>query len=101
MILTSGQSHALQLFCSGENLLLLGDPGTGKSTLISVIVQQAEKNGKRVAKTNEEQNVIQTIRNQVIVNIQILRVVVRKKKRHTTPGQNKSIGINPNTIRLL
>ena len=51
MILTSGQSHALQLFCSGENLLLLGDPGTGKSTLISVIVQQAEKNGKRVAKT--------------------------------------------------
>lgn len=51
MILTSGQSQALQLFCSGENLLLLGDPGTGKSTLISVIVQQTEKNGKRVAKT--------------------------------------------------
>ena len=51
MVLTNGQLSALQLFCSGENLLLLGDSGTGKSTLISAFVQQAEQSGKRVAKT--------------------------------------------------
>ena len=51
MILTKGQAQALKLFDSGENLLLLGDPGTGKSTLISAIVQRAEQRGKRVAKT--------------------------------------------------
>lgn len=51
MVLTNGQLSALQLFCSGENILLLGDSGTGKSTLISAFVQQAEQSGKRVAKT--------------------------------------------------
>ncbi|MGN0421595.1 MAG: hypothetical protein ACI4EY_02550 [Lachnospiraceae bacterium] len=43
--LTNGQQQALQTFTSGENILLLGDPGTGKSTLISAIVVQAESKG--------------------------------------------------------
>ena len=49
MVLTNGQLSALQLFCSGENLLLLGDSGTGKSTLISAFVQQAEQSGKMLS----------------------------------------------------
>ena len=51
MWLTEGQKHALQVFNSGENILLLGDPGTGKSALISAIVEEAASNGKNVART--------------------------------------------------
>lgn len=49
--LTNGQQQALQTFTSGENILLLGDPGTGKSTLISAIIVQAKSKGKKVART--------------------------------------------------
>ena len=51
MPLTASQQRALNAFNSGENILLLGDPGTGKSTLITAIVKQAKALGKRVAMT--------------------------------------------------
>ena len=51
MQLTKGQQYALQTFRSGENILLLGDPGTGKSTLIATIVEEAYLGGRTVAKT--------------------------------------------------
>ena len=51
MNLTNGQTQALQTFRTGKNLLLLGDPGTGKSTLISAIVEEASSSGKKVVKT--------------------------------------------------
>ena len=51
MPLTASQQRALNAFNSGENILLLGDPGTGKSTLITAIVKQAKAMGKRVALT--------------------------------------------------
>lgn len=51
MMFTTGQHHALTVFNSGENILLLGDPGTGKSTLISAIVSQAKSKGKKIART--------------------------------------------------
>ena len=51
MELTKGQQFALETFLSGENILLLGDPGTGKSALISTIIEAAESDGKIVAIT--------------------------------------------------
>ena len=51
MKLTNGQQHALEMFSSGKNLLLLGDSGTGKSTLVSAIVKEAQAKGKKVAMT--------------------------------------------------
>lgn len=36
MILTKGQEQALKLFDSGENLLLLGGPGTGESNRMMI-----------------------------------------------------------------
>lgn len=51
MKLTKGQQVALNTFKSGKNILLLGDSGTGKSTLISIIVQEAKSKGLRVVKT--------------------------------------------------
>lgn len=51
MIFTKSQQRALDVFNTGENMLLLGDPGTGKSTLISAIVAQARFSGKRIART--------------------------------------------------
>ena len=51
MWLTEGQKHALKVFNSGENILLLGDPGTGKSALITAIVEEAASNDKKVART--------------------------------------------------
>lgn len=51
MKLTNGQQHALEMFSSGKNLLLLGDSGTGKSTLVSAIVKEAQAKAKKVAMT--------------------------------------------------
>ena len=51
MKLTNGQKNALHEFNSGKNILLLGDPGTGKSTLISAIVENAVATGKKVVRT--------------------------------------------------
>ena len=51
MQLTKGQQNALSAFRSGKNILLLGDSGTGKTTLISAIVEEAQSKGLRVAKT--------------------------------------------------
>lgn len=51
MELTKGQQNVLNTFKSGKNILLLGDSGTGKSTLISAVVNEAQSKGLRVAKT--------------------------------------------------
>ena len=51
MYFTEGQKHALEVFTTGDNLLLLGDSGTGKSTLIKEFVTNASARGKRVALT--------------------------------------------------
>lgn len=51
MDLTLGQQTALDGFTKGENILLLGDPGTGKSTLISEMMNYAKMNDLNMAMT--------------------------------------------------
>ena len=51
MVLTNSQKKAINTFNSGNNILLLGDPGTGKSTLISEMVKKAEEKDLVVART--------------------------------------------------
>ena len=49
--LTQDQQNILVKFKKGENLLVLGDSGTGKSTLISHIVETAKTTGRKAAVT--------------------------------------------------
>ena len=49
--LSKGQQHALDLFSKGQNILVIGAGGTGKSALIREIKYQAQKNfpNKKIA----------------------------------------------------
>lgn len=49
--LTQDQQNVLEKFKRGENLLILGDSGTGKSTVIFHIVETAKATGRKVAVT--------------------------------------------------
>ena len=49
--LTQDQQNVLEKFKRGENLLVLGDSGTGKSTVIFHIVETAKATGRKVAVT--------------------------------------------------
>ena len=51
MILTAGQQKALRALMSGENTLLLGSAGTGKTTVLEEFIKFAEKQGKKIAVT--------------------------------------------------
>lgn len=51
IILTQDQQAVLDKFNIGENLLILGDSGTGKSVVISHIVETAKATGRKVAVT--------------------------------------------------
>ena len=49
--LTHDQQNVLEKFKQGDNLLVLGDSGTGKSTVISHIVETTKATGRKVAVT--------------------------------------------------
>ena len=48
MSLSDEQSHALDLFNEGKNLLITGPGGVGKTHLIHEFIKSAERKGKKV-----------------------------------------------------
>lgn len=49
--LTDGQSYALDLMLSGENVFLTGEAGTGKSEVVKLFIRMSEQNGKQILVT--------------------------------------------------
>lgn len=91
MILTAGQQKVLLDFASGENILLLGDPGTGKSTLIETIVNKANKRGLNVARTASTGIAAQLIGGRTIHSL--LKAIPRIMKTEAVDYDEKASGL--------